>query len=161
MHVTTDQGDNLNVDLLIVGKGVNPNIQFLNGSEIRLDEGILVNLQMQTNITNVYAAGDCAQARNLLTGKYEIFGSWPSACLEGKIAGLNMAGCETKLAGEIAYNILPVFNRTAAFAAKRDAEDSQTEIFKHVDKNKGTYRKILVKKNKSKSNRKRLVNKNK
>ena len=148
MQVTTDQNDKLIVDLIIVGKGVNPNIQFLNGSEIKRDEGILVNLQMQTNLSNVYAAGDCAQARNLLTGKYEIFGSWPSACLEGKIAGLNMAGRETKLAGEIAYNILPVFKRTAAFAEKREADDAQTEILRHIDKKKGTYRKILVKKDK-------------
>jgi NAD(P)H-nitrite reductase large subunit len=148
MHVTTDQNDKLIADLIVVGKGVDPNIQFLNGSEIKCDEGILVNLRMQTNISNVHAAGDCAQARNLLTGKYEIFGSWPSACLEGKIAGLNMADRETNLAGEIAYNILPVFNRTAAFAEKKDADDAQTEVFMCNDKKRGTYRKIVVKKNK-------------
>ncbi len=69
---------------------------------------------MQTSVPGIYAAGDVAQARHLLSGKSEIFGNWPSACIEGKIAGCNMAGKEHKLAGEVAYNVLPVFCRCSA-----------------------------------------------
>ncbi len=72
---------------------------------------------------------------------------WPSACIEGKIAGLNMAGKKTEIPGEINYNILPVFDQIAAFAEKREADHPEIEVLKYVNKKKGIYRKILVKRN--------------
>lgn len=143
--VKTDAGDKITTDLVVVGKGVDPNVQLANGTDIQVESGIRVNFGMQTSVANIYAAGDVAQSRNLLTGNYELFGNWPSACLEGKIAGQNMAGKEIRLAGEIAYNILPVFNCTAAFAEKRESEDEKTKAVTYVDKVRKIYRKLLIK----------------
>ena len=145
--VKTDQADEFFVDLIVVGKGVVPNLDLVKETDIHLDRGVRVNVAMQTSVPGIYAAGDVAQARHLLSGKPEMFGNWPSACTEGKIAGYNMAGKAHKLAGEVAYNVLPVFNCTAAFLERRDGGDKQTEVLTYLNESKSIYRKILIKKN--------------
>ncbi len=147
IRVTTDQHDEFFVDLIVVGKGVDPNLKLVKDTEISTDQGIKVNLAMQTSVPGIYAAGDVAQARHLLSGKSAMFGNWPSACIEGKIAGSNMAEKKYNLAGEVAYNVLPVFDCTAAFLERRDAGDDQTQVLTYINKRKSIYRKILVKNN--------------
>ena len=145
LHVETDSNGSITVDMVVVGKGVNPNVQFLQGTRIGIDRGILVNERMQTTIANVYAAGDVAQARQLLTDDYQIIATWPSACFEGRIAGLNMAGQAAALPPEFGYNIVPIFNRTAAFMGESRANSPAAEIFKYCDERKPVYRKFLLK----------------
>ena len=147
LRVLTDLDDNITVDMVIVGKGVNPNVQFLKDKRIRVDRGVLVNERMETNIDNVYAAGDVAQSKSSLTNDYRVFANWPSACFEGEVAGLNMAGQRVELPGEIAYNVLPIFNRTVAFLGETKANSSAVEILKYSDDRKSVYRKFLLKEN--------------
>lgn len=144
LSVKTDRGEKLNTDLIVVGKGVQPNMQLVEGTGIRIESGIRVDFRMKTDVENIYAAGDVAEARNLLTGGYETFGNWPSACREGATAGRNMAGKDTRLAGEISHNVLPVFDCIGAFAEKREPEDQKTEVFTYVHERKNIYRKVLI-----------------
>lgn len=148
LRVLTDQDDSITVDMVIVGKGVSPNVQFLKDKRMKVERGVLVNEMMKTNIDNVYAAGDVAQSRSLLTHDYRVFANWPSACFEGEIAGLNMAGQRAELPGEIGYNVLPIFNRTVAFLGETKANSSTVEMLKYSDDKKGIYRKFLLKENK-------------
>jgi len=57
-----------------------------------------------------------------------------------------MAGTPLKLAGEVAYNVMPVFGCTAAFMERQDDGDDETEAYQHIDEHRSVYRKILVKK---------------
>jgi NAD(P)H-nitrite reductase large subunit len=57
-----------------------------------------------------------------------------------------MAGTPLKLAGEVAYNVMPVFDCTAAFMERRDDGDEETEVYQYMDEYRSAYRKILVKK---------------
>lgn len=148
IRVSTDRNDKITVDVVIVGKGVDPNIQFLSNTGIKADRGILVNEKMETNISNVYAAGDVAQVKSLITSDYQLFANWPSACIEGRIAGLNMVGHKTELPGEVGYNILPIFNRTAAFMGETRTNSSVGEILKFYNEKGGVYRKLLLKEGK-------------
>lgn len=93
------------VDLIAMCIGVRPNTEFLDRALIYLDRGILVDEGMRTNIPNVYAAGDVAQGRNILTGKQELIGLWANARFQGCTAGVNMAGYEAKYYGNIPHNI--------------------------------------------------------
>lgn len=147
IRVSTDLNDKIMIDMVIVGKGVGPNVQFLKDKRIRMDRGILVNERMETSVPNVYAAGDVAQSKSLLTNDYQVFANWPSACIEGEIAGLNMAGRRAELLGEVGYNVLPIFNRTAAFLGETRANSSAVETLRHADEKKGAYRKFLLKEN--------------
>ena len=54
-------GKALEAPLLLVATGVSPNIEILRGSGIELDKGVLVDRTMQTNIPNIFAAGDVVQ----------------------------------------------------------------------------------------------------
>ena len=147
VRVLTDTKEEFVVDMIVVGKGVNANLDLIKETDIKAEWGIKVNMGMQTSVPDVYAAGDVAQSRHLLTGGTDTFSNWPSACFEGKIAGRNMVGRGQKLAGEVSYNVMPVFDCTAAFLERRDDGDDETEVFLHKDVRKGVYRKILVKKN--------------
>lgn len=147
VRVETDRGDRLLVDLIVVGKGVEANLAPARETDIAIDQGIKVNPGMQTSVPHIYAAGDVAQARHLLSGRSEMFGNWPSACVEGRIAGYNMAGKSRRLAGEVAYNVLPVFNATAAFLERRDDGDDRTKVLTYMNVRKSVYRKILIQNN--------------
>ncbi len=66
---TLDDGRTIVADLLLVCTGVKPNIAFLDGSGIDVDVGILVDDRMRTNLPNIWAAGDVAQAQRPLGRK--------------------------------------------------------------------------------------------
>ena len=84
-------GKEIRSDLILITGGVQPNIDFLKHSEIKTSRGILVNETMQTNLPNVYAAGDVAESKNLY-GEYELVPSWYSAIEQGMVAGCNLIG---------------------------------------------------------------------
>ena len=84
---TLADGTTVAADLLLVCTGVKPNIGFLDGSGIEVDAGILVDDLMRTNLPNIWAAGDVAQARGFWGGKV-VNGILPNAVEQGRIAGL-------------------------------------------------------------------------
>jgi len=85
-------GDMLQVGVCVVCTGVKANMDMLEGSDVHVDQGILVDSHMRTSAAGLYAAGDVSQGRNLLSGKKEVIGLWGNACCQGRTAGLNIAG---------------------------------------------------------------------
>ena len=106
VFVKIDSGDELPADLVICAAGVQPNIAFLAGSGIATDKGVLVDERMQTNIAEVFAAGDVAEAIDFSTGERAINAIQPDAVDQGRIAGLNMAGREAHAVGSLTINVL-------------------------------------------------------
>ncbi|MFB0522666.1 MAG: NAD(P)/FAD-dependent oxidoreductase, partial [Candidatus Bathyarchaeia archaeon] len=78
-------------DLVLVTCGLSPNIDFLRSSKVRISKGILVNERMQTNVPNIYAAGDVAESIDPYGG-YELVFSWYNAIDQGWTAGCNLLG---------------------------------------------------------------------
>ncbi len=60
-HIITKNNEKIECGFVGLTIGVSPNISFLKNSEINLDRGVLVNEYLETNISDIYAAGDCAQ----------------------------------------------------------------------------------------------------
>ncbi len=104
-----DNGDEVEADFLFAGKGVKPNVDFLNGSKIKVKGGVLVNRQMETNIEGIYAAGDVAMAPDFFSGENVLYGLWSSAVEQGEIAGKNMAGGNETYSGNLKMNVTRVF----------------------------------------------------
>ncbi|MFC6953885.1 NAD(P)/FAD-dependent oxidoreductase [Halorubellus litoreus] len=77
-------------DFVGVAIGLNFNTEFLRGTGIELDDGIVVDEYMQTNVEDVYAAGDLTQFHDVLLGEQAQNGSWGSAKEQGQIAAKNM-----------------------------------------------------------------------
>lgn len=114
LKVRLGNGETLEMDLVISATGVRSNIDFLDGSGIETDVGVLVDDRMQTNVRDVYAAGDVAQERDFLTGQMTVNAIQPSAVEQARIAALNMAGKQVQSQGSLAMNVLDTLGLIAA-----------------------------------------------
>jgi len=92
-------------DLLVMCIGVKANTCFIDRKHVVIDKGILVDGRMRTNVPGLYAAGDVAQGKNLLSGGSEIIGLWNNARYQGRTAGRNMAGGNEFFQGNIPHNM--------------------------------------------------------
>ena len=84
----------INADIVILGIGSAPNTAFLKGSKITLGvkNAVKVNSQMQTNIPNVWAAGDCTETLNLVSKQHFYVALGTVANKTGLVAGTNISG---------------------------------------------------------------------
>ncbi|WP_291993393.1 FAD-dependent oxidoreductase [Candidatus Accumulibacter sp. ACC003] len=125
--VKLDDGESLEVDALINATGVKPNIDFLAGSGVAVDTGILVDDSMQTNIAGIYAAGDVAEAVEFATGRRVVNAIQPDAVEQARVAALNMAGQAATLPGTFVFNVLDTLGLiSASFGQWHDAPGRQT-----------------------------------
>ncbi len=102
------------VDLVVVCTGVRPNLAFVDPLRVRTDQAVLVDEHMESSVRDLYAAGDASQGMNVLSGTREWLGTWENACLQGRVAGANMAGRDASYPGSIPQNIGPLFEWTYA-----------------------------------------------
>ena len=91
-EVKLESGEALSADLLLLAAGVRPRAGFLENSGIDIDQGILVNESMRTNVDNIWAAGDVAQAPGFFDEGKTINATLPNASVQGRIAGMDMVG---------------------------------------------------------------------
>jgi phenylglyoxylate dehydrogenase epsilon subunit len=90
-RVTLESGKVIAADLLMLATGVRPRISYLDGVNVEVDRGILVNENMRTSAKDVWAAGDVAQAPGFFdAGKKTINATLPNASVQGRIAGMDM-----------------------------------------------------------------------
>jgi NAD(P)H-nitrite reductase large subunit len=106
LRVALSDGTHLDVDVVICATGVKPTIGFIRDSGIACATGILVDATMQTSAPGIYAAGDCAEAFDLATGKTVVSAIQPNAAEQARCAGLNMAGHPARLHDVTLINVL-------------------------------------------------------
>lgn len=99
-------GKSIEADLVVCATGVAPNLEFLEGTGIETEFGILVDHHLQTNLPDIYAAGDVAQGPDFSTGETAVHAIQPTASEHGRIAALNMAGRESRYRGSLSMNVL-------------------------------------------------------
>jgi NADPH-dependent 2,4-dienoyl-CoA reductase/sulfur reductase-like enzyme len=106
LRVKLSSGDTVDVDLVISATGVRPAIGFLKDSGITCLQGVLTDEHLQTNVPGVYAAGDCAEAFDKVSGKTIVSAIQPNAAEQARVAALNMVGQRTELKGVTQINVL-------------------------------------------------------
>lgn len=148
-RATLADGTELDADLLLVAAGVAPVTDFLNGSGIEIDRGILVDDWMHTNAGNVWAAGDVAQARGFFEGEKIINGILPDAVGQGRIAGMAMAGDAggKPYAGGVPLNTYAFFGQQAVSVGVQESalDPSGVEVHRQLDLEAARYLKIVLK----------------
>ena len=108
--VTLADGQELESDLVVVGKGVRPSTPFLDKSDIKRDiGGVVTDVQLQTNRPGIYAAGDVALCPDLLLAIPANNALWPNATAQGRIAGANMSGDQFSYQGSMRMNATEFF----------------------------------------------------
>jgi len=90
--VELHSGRQLGAGLTVVGIGVRPATDFLAGSGIETDNGILVDAQFRTNLPGVYAAGDVARFPDPVFGRRRRIEHWSNANYQGAQVGKVLAG---------------------------------------------------------------------
>jgi NAD(P)H-nitrite reductase large subunit len=106
LSIRLSNGRQLTADLVISATGVKPNIGFLENSGITCLQGVLTDEHMQTNVPGIYAAGDCAEAFDKISGRTIVSAIQPNASDQARVAGLNMAGQQAQLKGVTQINVL-------------------------------------------------------
>ena len=104
--VHLESGEVLQADLLIAATGVKPNLDLLAGSGISHQRGILVNSHLQTSAPDVFAAGDCIESPDLITGETTLHAIFPNAIEQGRVVGMNLAGYSVEYEGAEKMNSL-------------------------------------------------------
>jgi len=104
--VRLSNGQTVEADLVISATGVRPAIGFLKDSGITCLQGVLTDEHLQTNVPGIYAAGDCAEAFDLVSQKTIVSAIQPNAAEQARVAALNMLGQNTELKGVTQINVL-------------------------------------------------------
>ena len=94
--IRTKDGESIECQIVGLTVGVNPNIDFLKGSQLELDRGVLVNRYLETNISNVYAVGDCAQFKDPVVGREAIEQVWYTGKIMGETVASTITGYKLK-----------------------------------------------------------------
>jgi NADPH-dependent 2,4-dienoyl-CoA reductase/sulfur reductase-like enzyme len=124
----------LETDLVIVGVGIKPNIELATqaGVEIGTTGTILVDRHMKTSVPNVWAAGDCVETTNLVSGKPVWVPLGDTANQMGRVAGTNAATGEETLEfpGILGTGIFKVFDLGVGKTglSEKEAEDAGFEV---------------------------------
>lgn len=90
--VRTTAGQTLDCQLIGSGLGLTMNLDFLRGSGIRTNKGVVTDSRLATNIPGVFAAGDIAEYEDQVTGGHHLMGTWDNALAHGRVAAVNMLG---------------------------------------------------------------------
>ena len=106
LSVKLSNGQTVDADLVISATGVKPNIGFLQSSGVTCAHGVVTDEHLQTNVPGIYAAGDCAEALDVASGKHVVSAIQPNAADEAYCAAMNMAGKKTALRGVTQINVL-------------------------------------------------------
>jgi phenylglyoxylate dehydrogenase epsilon subunit len=106
IEVVCADGDVVETNLLICCAGVEPRIPFLDGTGVQVNQGIVVDNRLRTNIQGIYAAGDVAETPDFFNREYGINAILPNALDQGGIAGINMTGREERYKGWIPMNVV-------------------------------------------------------
>jgi NAD(P)H-nitrite reductase large subunit len=141
--VILDNGERINCQLAVIGKGVKPNVDFLSSTPIKVNEGIVADETMRTNLPDVYVAGDVAETYDISTGTIGINAIWPCAFEQGRVAGLNMAGRKAKYEGSFRMNSLDFYGLPVISMGVTRPDGKGFEQVQRKTKN--TYRKLVLK----------------
>ncbi len=146
--VILTSGLKLSCEVVIVAIGVIPRTELLAGTEIKLNRGIIVDSFMQTNVPDVYASGDVAEAYDFSLNQNRLLPLWPLAIAEGKVAGANMAGKKIEYAGGTNMSSLKYFGiPIVSIGIANPKEETGYEILTRYEPDRNLYKKIVLKDN--------------
>ncbi|MGH7266036.1 MAG: NAD(P)/FAD-dependent oxidoreductase [Candidatus Rokuibacteriota bacterium] len=134
-------GSRLDADVVIMATGIRTNLGWLEGSGIRVDKGVVVDERLRSSAPNVYAAGDVAEGRDLVTGQPDVHAIEPTAMEHGRVVGANMAGRDLAYRGSLLMNILDVCRLDVASFGRWDDPGAEVVTAQRPDRH--AYRKLL------------------
>ncbi len=132
-------GEAIDVELVIIGAGIKPNSEIAKRAGIELGKtgAIAVNQKMETNISGIYSAGDCAEVFHLVLNRPVYIPLGTTANKQGKVAGENAAGGNATFKGVVGTAVFKVFELEVARTgisekqAKAEGFDYVSTVIEH------------------------------
>ena len=118
--------------LIIISAGIRSNIALPSNSGIKVNRGVIVDINMKTDIDNIYAAGDIAEFNG------NVWGLWPVSVEQGKIAGLNASGTSQEYKEITPSSLLQVMDIKVYSTG-----DFSSEGLQGIKYNNGVYSKLF------------------
>ncbi len=144
--VLLTKGGQVPCDLVIMAIGVIPRTDLVLGSAVKINRGIIVDNLMQTNVPDVYASGDVAEAYDFIINQNRTLPLWPLAILEGQVAGYNMAGKKTTYDGGTNMSSLKYFGvPIVSIGLANPKPDPTLEVLVKHDTEHDIYKKLVLK----------------
>lgn len=140
--IILDDGERINCQLVVIGKGVQPNVDLISSTQIKVNEGIVADETMRTNLPDIYVAGDVAETFDLSTGRMGVNAIWPCAFEQGRVAGLNMAGKKAKYGGSFRMNSLDFYGLPVISMGITRIDGNEFQQFQRKTKN--IYRRLVL-----------------
>jgi len=146
--IVLESGDEHDCDMVVFAKGVRPDLKYLKDSEIKVNYGIFADNHLNTNIPNVWAAGDCTETFEEAFGKTTTNLVWPRASEQGKVAGLNMVGIPKEYRGWFWMNSFQFYGLSCISVGNVRPHGGRFEVMINQNLRDGVYRKVILKDNK-------------
>ena len=122
-------GRTVEFDVLVMAVGVRANMSLVKDAGGETNRGILVNTRMQTSLEGVYAAGDCTEGDDISLGQKRVLAILPNAYMQGRCAGVNMAGGQEEFTKGIPMNSIGFFGQHAMTAGSYFGEADGGEMY--------------------------------
>lgn len=135
-------GKTVDFDVLVLAVGVRPNTSLVSDAGGKVDRGILINDRMETSIPDIYAAGDCTEGNDISCDKHRILAILPNANMQGRCAGINMAGGDAVFDKAIPMNSIGFFGLHAMTAGSYYSEDEGGELYE--EKSDGKLKRLFT-----------------
>ncbi|MBC7235713.1 MAG: NAD(P)/FAD-dependent oxidoreductase [Chloroflexi bacterium] len=146
--VELKDGRVLPCDLLILGIGVRPNVRIAQEAGIQVNRGIVVDEYMRTSEPDIYAAGDVAEAYDLVVDMNRTVAIWPNAYRQGAIGGAHIVGVARADRGGVAMNTIEALGVPAMTIGNANATEKEGyEVLSELNERELTYRRLVVKDN--------------
>ena len=133
-----ENGERIPFDILVTAVGVRPNTELAARAGAAADRGIVIDGSGRTTLENVYAAGDCAESTDLTTGRKGVIAILPNAYLQGRAAGVSMAGGQEEFTETMPMNGGGFFDVHLVTAGSYDGES-------HITRGENSYRRLVIK----------------
>ena len=145
--VALKDGVFLPAQAVVIAIGVVPASGLAKEAGITIDRGVLVDDAMASSDPDVYAAGDVAQARDLILDVNRVVPIWPNAFNQGFYAGKNMAGDQSPYSGGLAMNAIAFYGLPTVSVGTVNPAPGEpgVEVVDCLDEERGTYRKLVFK----------------
>ncbi|MFP3895716.1 MAG: NAD(P)/FAD-dependent oxidoreductase [Anaerolineales bacterium] len=134
----------LDCDLLIFGIGVRPNAGLAEEAGIEVNRGIVVDQYMRTSALDIYAAGDVAEAYDLVVDMNRTVAIWPNAYRQGAVAGAHAVGVSRPDEGGVAMNTVEVCGVPAMSIGNGNASGEDCEVLMEHDAENHRYKRLVL-----------------
>ena len=138
-----NSGKKVDFDVLVLAVGVRANTSLVKDAGGEVNRGIVVDEKMKTSLPHVFAAGDCAEGTELITGEKRVLAILPNAYFQGYTAGVNMTGEEAEFQKGIPMNSIGFFGLHAMTAGSYFTEKDGGEMYE--EKAEGSLRRLFTK----------------